>query len=241
MLGMLALAVGLVAGATYLVVGSVSEVRVGRITRTEGADGSTRADRWSGLRELRGLPSRVGPAARRRGAAERLRVVQALAALAAELESGQPPRDALRRSGGEPCVWPLARGALHLDGDVASALQSDARRHPVLGHLAACWRVAADSGAGLAASVARLAAASRAAEDIRVDLEAQLAGPRATARLLALLPLVGIGFGILMGADPIAWLLGTAPGRGCLIGGVGLTLAGIWWTGRIATRVERLL
>ena len=170
-----------------------------------------------------------------------MRVVQALAALAAELEAGHPPGEALRRAGGDPCVWPVARAALHLDGDVPSALEADARHHPVLGHLAACWRVAADSGAGLAASVARLAAASRSAEDVRVDLEAQLAGPRATARLLALLPIVGIGFGMLMGTDPVAWLVGATAGRACLVGGIGLTLAGTWWTGRIAARVERLL
>ena len=141
------------------------------------------------------------------------RAVQALGALAAELEAGQSPREALLRAGGEPCVWPVARGALRMDGDVAGALLVDAQRHPPLRHLAACWEVAAASGAGLAAAVVRLAAGERAAEDVRVDLEGQLAGPRATARLLSLLPLVGIGVGMLLGSDPLAWLLTTGPGR----------------------------
>ncbi len=150
----------------------------------------------------------------------------------------------MRRPGdpaGGPSVWPTALGAAQLGGDVVAALVVDARTDAVLRQLAACWQVGADTGAGLAASVGRLAATARAAEDVRVDLEGQLAGPRASARMLALLPLVGIGFGMLLGSDPLAWLLGTAPGRLCLLAGVILTAAGTVWTGRIAARVERLL
>ena len=68
-----------------------------------------------------------------------------------------------------------------------------------------------------------------------------MAGPRATARLLALLPVLGIGFGMLLGGDPLAWLMTSTIGRLCLAGGILLTLAGLWWTGRIAASVERLL
>ncbi len=138
-------------------------------------------------------------------------------------------------------MWPSADGAVRLGGDVAQALVMDARRDPVLAHLAACWRVGAESGSGLAAAVARLAATARAAEDVRVDLEGQLAGPRATARLLAVLPGVGIAFGMMLGSDPLAWLLTSTPGRLCLLAGLALTAIGTWWTGRIARRVERLL
>ena len=183
----------------------------------------------------------LGPASRRRRAAERVRVIQALGALAAELEAGQPPREALRRSGGEPAVWPSALAAMQLDGDVASALDSDAVHAPVLRQLSACWRVAADSGAGLAEAIVRLAESARSAEDVRIDLEGQLAGPRATARMLAVLPLVGIGFGMMLGADPVSWLVNSTAGRVCLVGGVLLTIVGTWWTGRIAAAVERLL
>jgi tight adherence protein B len=183
----------------------------------------------------------LGPASRRRRAQERTRVIQALGALAAELEAGQPPGAALRRAGGRPSVWPAAHAAVEMDGGVVEALGVDARTDSVLRQLAACWQVGADTGAGLAASVGRLATAARAAEDVRVDLEGQLAGPRATARLLAGLPLVGIGFGMMLGSDPLAWLLGTVPGRMCLLAGTLLTALGMWWTGRIAARVERLL
>lgn len=183
----------------------------------------------------------LGPASRRRRSRDRLRAIQALGALAAELESGQPPGTALARAAGQPSVWPATIAALQMSGDVVEAMAVDAREHAVLRQLAACWQVGADTGAGLAVSVGRLAATARAAEDIRVDLEGQLAGPRATARMLALLPLVGIGFGMMLGSDPLAWLLGTTPGRLCVLVGIVLTMAGTFWTGRIAARVERLL
>lgn len=183
----------------------------------------------------------MGPASRRQRARGRVRVIQALGGLAAELEAGQPPREALRRTGGDPAVWPRALAAVSLDGDVPAGLVEDARAAPVLLQLAACWRVAADSGAALAPAITRLAQSARAAEEVRVDLEAQLAGPRATARMLALLPAVGIGFGLMLGSDPISWLLGTSAGWLCLGAGLALTSLGMWWTGRIAAGVERLL
>ncbi len=183
----------------------------------------------------------LGPASRRRKARDRLRVVQALGALAAELESGQPPMAALIRAGGTPTVWPATAAAIRLDGDVVAGLGADARASPVLQQLAACWLVAASSGSGLAAAVARLATSARSAEDVRVSLETQLAGPRATARMLALLPAVGIGFGVMLGSNPLAWLLTTSVGLLCLAGGIVLTALGMWWTGRIASTVERML
>jgi tight adherence protein B len=231
----------LVAGAVLVLTPPASERRVHAIAT--GASAARTPPLVAITDAARKVVGRVGlgPASRRRRAQQRMRAIQALGALAAELDVGQPPREAMRRAGGQPCVWPVTLGALDLDGEVAAALDIDATQEPVLLQLAACWRVAADSGAGLAASVGRLAAAARAAEDVRVDLEGQLAGPRATARMLAVLPLVGIGFGMMLGSDPLAWLLTSTPGRACLLGGAALTAVGTWWTGRIAARVERML
>jgi tight adherence protein B len=131
--------------------------------------------------------------------------------------------------------------AARLGHDVVLALQQDADTHRLLRQLAACWQVAAQSGSGLSAAVSALADSARAAEDVRVQLEAELAGPRATARTLSMLPLVGLGFGVMMGADPLGWLLSTGPGMGCLAAGIALTVLGAWWTGRIAARVESML
>lgn len=182
----------------------------------------------------------VGPASRRRRAADRVRVVRALGALAAELDAGLPPGEALVRSAGDPCAWPHALRAARWGGDIARALDLDAAQASVLAQVAACWRVGA-RGAGLADSLRQVAATARAAEDVRVEMEGQLAGPRATARVLAVLPLVGMGLGTLLGSDPVSWLLTTTPGLLCLATGVGLTVLGMWWTSRIAMSVERRL
>jgi tight adherence protein B len=183
----------------------------------------------------------IGPARRRRESRERLRVLQALGALVAELEAGQPPSHALAAAAGTPPAWPATLGAVIGGGDVPAALRVDGARHGVLIPVAACWQVAVDSGAGLAAAVATVVASARAAEDVRVQLEAELAGPRATARTLSLLPLAGVGFGVMLGADPLGWLRGTTPGRACLGAGVLLTILGAAWTGLIARSVERRL
>ena len=58
--------------------------------------------------------------------------------------------------------------------------------------------------------------------------------PSATGRLLAVLPLAGLGLGFAFGGDPLAFLLGTAVGRLALCAGVGLACAGIAWSERIA-------
>ncbi len=150
-----------------------------------------------------------------------------------------PQQRALISSGGG--VWPAACGAVRFDGDIAAALREDAVHTPLLAPLAACWAVSEQQGSGLAISVARMAEQARIAEDIRLQLEAQLAGPRATARILMLLPLFGIAMGMMMGVNPLAWLFGTPPGLACLFAGSVLAGLGYWWTSRIVSRVENLL
>ena len=235
---MVLVAAALVACAVCLALPSARDLRAQRLVGPPSAGGGIR-----GRRTVSGLVrrSRLGPSARRRESRHRVSAIQAVAALAAELVAGQPPLAAVVRASGDPPVWPRARAAARRGGDVAAALQLDAAQHPMLAQVAACWRAGSDSGAGLAAAVSRVAEAARAAEDVRVDLEGQLAGPRASARMLAVLPLVGIGFGLMLGGDPVAWLLTSTPGRLCLLAGVLLTVAGVWWTGRIAASVERLL
>ncbi len=230
-------AVVLAAAAAWLAARPTSERRLAAMT------GTVRASQFIRVREalvarLAGIA--VGPYARRRRSRERTLVLHALRALTSELEAGQPPAVAILRAAGEPSAWPHAERAARWGGDVPSAWELDSRRAPVLLQAAACWRVGA-RGSGLAASLRTVGDSARAAEDVRVEMEGQLAGPRATARMLAGLPVVGLVLGMLMGADPLAWLLGTVPGAACLVAGVVLTGVGMWWTGRIAQAVERRL
>ena len=169
------------------------------------------------------------------------RLIDGLAALDAELKSGQPPNSALVRAADEPPLWPAALAAVRMGGDVVQALRADAQRLPQLGHLAACWEVGAHSGSGMSAAVAQLLQSSRQNEELRATLEAELAGPRATAKILSGLPLIGLLLGIMLGADPVGWLSGTPIGWACLATGLSLTAIGAAWSQRMVHGVERLL
>jgi tight adherence protein B len=92
----------------------------------------------------------------------------------------------------------------------------------------------------LASVIDGLAEALRDEQTHREEVALQLAGPRATARLLAGLPLLGLLMAVALGARPFAFLLGTAPGGLCLGLGVGLDALGLWWTRRLATTAEEL-
>lgn len=96
------------------------------------------------------------------------------------------------------------------------------------GTLAAC-RLTHEIGAPLAEVLERCAAGITEAGHARAARAVALAGPRATARLLGWLPLIGLGLGAAVGADPLDVLLSGGLGSACLVLGVVLMLAGRWW------------
>ncbi|MFF4691934.1 type II secretion system F family protein [Streptomyces sp. NPDC001307] len=166
-------------------------------------------------------------------------VIALCGALAGEVRAGRQPGEALLRaardSGGLGEAQAAVVAAARFGGDVPGALTAAARQPGAEGllGLAACWRVAVDQGAGLAAGLDRLEAALRAERDQRADLRAQLAGARATTVLLAVLPALGLLLGSAMGADPLHVLLHTGAGLGCLAIGSAFEAAGMWWAVRI--------
>jgi len=70
-------------------------------------------------------------------------------------------------------------------------------------------------------------------------VQAQVAGPRATATVLGALPVLGVLLGEGIGAHPWAVLSGTVVGQALLVVGVVLLGAGIEWTERIVVGVTR--
>ena len=163
-------------------------------------------------------------------------------ALVAELRAGRPPRLALQSAASAsmpPC--PRTVGAARLGGDVVSALRADAREQgqSLLNHVAACWSVAENSGAGLVLALEHVVASARADEEVRHEIAAQLAAPRATARLLAVLPIVGLILGTALGASPIAWLTGSLIGWVVLGAGLVGVATGLFWTSRMVAALER--
>ncbi|MFE5921631.1 type II secretion system F family protein [Streptomyces sp. NPDC056468] len=184
-------------------------------------------------REARRLRERRGDA-----------VITLCGALAGEVRAGRQPGEALllaaRDSGGLGQAQAAVLAAARFGGDVPGALALAARQPGAegLSGLAACWRVAVDQGAGLAAGLDRLEGALRAGRDQRADLRAQLAGARSTVVMLAGLPVLGLLLGAAMGAQPLRVLLHTGAGIGCLaVGGV-LEGLGMWWALRIVRGAE---
>ncbi|MFD4973735.1 type II secretion system F family protein [Streptomyces sp. NPDC058424] len=190
--------------------------------------------------------TRLARAARRRQERRADAVIALCGALAGEVRAGRQPGEALlcaaRDSGGLGDTQAAVLAAARFGGDVPAALAAAARQPGAEGlrGLAACWRVAVDQGAGLAAGLDRLECALRVERDQRADLRAQLLGARATAVMLAGLPVLGLLLGTAMGADPLRVLLHTGAGLGCLaIGGV-LEGAGLWWALRIVRGAEAM-
>jgi tight adherence protein B len=184
--------------------------------------------------------------ARRARAAAVLRrdVADWCVAVAGELRVGHTPIGALNATAevtGSALAGVLAPVAAvaALGGDVSASLRAAAARPgaDALRHIAACWAVAGDVGAGLGAALQRLAGALQAAERVRAEVDAQLAGARASARLLAVLPVLGLLLGQAIGARPTRFLLHTPAGAVCAALTVALNVAGLAWTDRIAARV----
>ncbi|WP_435842356.1 type II secretion system F family protein [Streptomyces laurentii] len=174
------------------------------------------------------------------------RVVALCGAVAGELKAGWQPAQALafaaRTTGALDGQEAAVLAAARFGGDVPEALRRAARRDGAdgLAGLAACWQVAVDGGAGLAAGLDRLETALRAHRDQRERLRAQLAGAWATVAVLAVLPVAGLGLGAALGAQPLEVLLHTPAGFGCLLVGGALEAAGLWWATRIVRGGERL-
>lgn len=181
-------------------------------------------------------------------------LLEAVGALTAELRAGRPPPDALAAAAASACgrsgaVLRDAAATAGLGGAVPDALRptevrlTGAWRRPdpldrSLAGLAAAWQVSARSGASLAEVLDRVERDLRSARRHRERIGSQLAGPRTTAVLLAVLPVLGLVLGAGMGAHPLHVLLRTGPGSVALLLGTALDGAGVWWTARIIRAAE---
>ena len=199
----------------------------------------------AGLAAAGALVLRRGVRSRRRQAAqerERARALDALSMLAADLRAGRSAAEAFAAAAAIACgesavALASAAAAAGLGGDVGSALLAERSAvASTLRALAACWRVCSDAGGGLADAVERLEEGIRAAEAQRQAVAAELAGPQATAQLLAVLPLGGVALAAALGAHPLDLLLGTPVGVACLLLGLALDGAGVLWTRRLTAQ-----
>ena len=162
--------------------------------------------------------------------ASRARDIAALtSALATELRSGQSPETAWQHV--QAANLGLTPGLVVDGADVVTVLHRCARQPgwSGLAAVAVCWRLADSTGAGLADALDRVGEAMRQEYEVVSEAHGQLSSTRATAVLLATLPIAAIAMGSVLGADPLAVLLGSTIGATCLIAGVSLSALGWWW------------
>ncbi|PWU48925.1 hypothetical protein DLE60_21780 [Micromonospora globispora] len=157
-----------------------------------------------------------------------------LCALAADLRAGLPVTAAVGGRAAE-------RGSPPFGGSVPCQPQLPSGEEQGLGpgritQLAqAAVRLADRTGAPLAELLERIEADARAADRGLASAAAQAAGARATAWLLAALPLGGIGLGYTIGVDPVAVLLHTPVGGASAIAAVVLQTGGLLWAERLGS------
>lgn len=194
------------------------------------------------LRRRRGLR-------RRRAVAEARALETALDALAGELRVGAHPVRAFALAAAEsehPAVAAglggvAARARLGADvatglreAGVSSALPSQWER------LAAYWELGGHHGLAIATLMQAAQRDIAARQRFSARAEAGMAGARASATLLACLPLLGVLLGQLIGARPVVFLLGGTGGVLSLIG-IGLVCAGLLWSDRITAQAGGVL
>ena len=179
--------------------------------------------------------------ARKAADATRAAVVEACEAIASGLRAGLPPERVLSRTAADlPFLVPVATAA-RLGADVVPALRSTATRAGAerLSMLASAWEVASRSGAGLADVVSRISTMVRVDAARKRQVDAALGGARATARLFAVLPVLGVALGTGLDADPVRILTATPAGAWCLCTGTSLAAAGLVWVECLADKAAR--
>jgi tight adherence protein B len=169
----------------------------------------------------------------------------ALEVLVGELRVGSHPVQAFRVAADET-VGAVAvslravAARARLGADVAAGLRAAARSSALPTHwdrLAVCWQLANDHG--LAITTLMRTAQRDIAERQRFSAQvtSAMAGARATAAILAGLPLLGVLLGQLIGARPLYFLLSGHAGGWLLVVGLTLACGGLLWSDRITGRL----
>jgi tight adherence protein B len=159
--------------------------------------------------------------------------------LAAEMAAGRSAGEALAAAGSVgPVEVAEAAAVAGLGGDPVPVLCDGAQRHgaAALRQVAAAWQLASATGAPLAELLGRVTQVVRDEAATAREVEEQLAPVRATGRVLAGLPLMGVVIGAGVGVDVPSLLLLTTWGQLCLLTALGLVAAGLTVIDRIGSR-----
>jgi tight adherence protein B len=159
--------------------------------------------------------------------------------LIGELEAGSRPAAALGAARDAAPLHAAAFGAAAAASSGSADAGAALLGYPDTRSIGLAWQLGADTGMALAAVLDRVAADLHAEREHRRIVEAVLAGPRASALMLAGLPLVGIALGAAMGARPLTVLTASLGGQLLCLVGVLLDVTGLLWMRRLLARAER--
>ena len=171
----------------------------------------------------------------------RVEVASACSVIANQVRVGRIPAEAIVVAAEDAPVLAVAARVMRNGGDVVTTLLTQARDPGCRGlqDLARAWQVGTRTGAPMADLLDQVAQALRADQAVERTVAAELAGPRATGQVMAVLPLCGIGLGYLLGGDPVRFLLAGPLGWACLVLGVGFAAVGALWIDWLARQVGR--
>jgi tight adherence protein B len=177
---------------------------------------------------------------RKRAVAFRADIARMLASTAAELRGGVDPIAAVHAAVGDLPVaqWGPVQTAAAADIEDALWTVSTRPGGEALAEVAAAWHIADQTGSPLSIVLGRMAESVRAEVELDRDVAVEAAPARATARLMAVLPVAGLGLGLLLGVNPIRILVTTGVGAACLVTGLALACLGVWRIERIVTAAE---
>ncbi|MCW2578910.1 MAG: hypothetical protein JWR82_511 [Blastococcus sp.] len=195
----------------------------------------------AGLVAFAGVRAWLGRRRDDRTDAELSALTEGLGALAADLRSGRSLEAAtdaaVAACADEVCGRGLAL-AIRAPGAGPLAEQGAAMRE-ALHRISAAVLLSTRTGCSLAAVASAVEDDLRARQRHRRELRSVTAAPRASAAMLAGLPLLGLAMGSGVGADPWRVLTTTGTGQGLLVAGVALELTGLAWSARLVRRVVR--
>lgn len=175
-------------------------------------------------------------------------LVIGIRALTSELRAGSHPTLATENAAADagPGIAALFReiaATARLGGDVAVLLEKRAATsHPLhrpLGRMGRAWALAQRHGIALADVLDAVRRDLEHRLAFTRDVETKMAGPRATAAVLAGLPVLGLLMGEVAGATPLSVLADQTLGQVLLVAGAGLLCGGVVWTLRLTQVVVR--
>jgi tight adherence protein B len=160
--------------------------------------------------------------------------------LKSQLQAGVNQVDALRFavSRAPEFAFQNTRQALTTQASAYSALHEDSKVYKVAS-LASCanlLELSSQSGSSIHEALTHVADKLMMRRNQEQLIATELASTKATVFVLAGLPIIGAGMGLMLGSDSISWLLGSTAGRVCLALGIALELLGWLWIKRLLNR-----